>query len=80
MAVVREVRERKVSKLMTQLKALHDAKMEKRKEQMKERVSAHKKQLQKIEDRKLKKQKEIKKKIYRALGQEQKKKSKFKDD
>lgn len=64
---------------MKMMKTLHDHKRKTENLAMKQRVTEHQKKVGKIEEKKEKKQREIKRDIYKALGQIEKKKNKFKD-
>ncbi|XP_060080432.1 ribosome biogenesis protein BMS1 homolog [Ylistrum balloti] len=77
-AVIREPKEVKVAKLMNMMKTLDDHKKKMERASMRERVTNHKKKQGTIDKKKQQKQKETKRQIYKALGQLEKKKNKFK--
>ncbi|XP_033758019.1 ribosome biogenesis protein BMS1 homolog [Pecten maximus] len=77
--VIREPKEAKVAKLMNMMKTLHDHKKKMERASMRERVTNHKKKQGMIDMKKQQKQKETKREIYKALGQIEKKKNKFKE-
>ncbi|XP_063972132.1 ribosome biogenesis protein BMS1 homolog [Diachasmimorpha longicaudata] len=67
-AVVRDVREEKVAKLMKSIRTNYANKQEKLKEATKARMSAYQKRVEAEETRKLKRQKELKKQVFRTLS------------
>ncbi|KAM9324942.1 ribosome biogenesis protein BMS1 homolog [Gastrophryne carolinensis] len=75
-AVIREPHERKISALLTALGTVNNYKKQKAKAKHKEQRKGflHSKQIQ--EEEKLKRQKEARKKLFRAIGQKEKKKQK----
>lgn len=77
--VIREPKEAKVAKLMNMMKTLHDHKKKMDRSAMRERVTNHKKKQGMIDTKKQQKQRETKREIYKALGQIEKKKNRFKN-
>ncbi|XP_075073238.1 ribosome biogenesis protein BMS1 homolog [Mixophyes fleayi] len=75
-AVIREPHERKISALLTALGTVNNYKKLKAKTKHKQQRQAFLHHKQKEEEEKLKKQKEAKKKLFRAIGQKEKKKQK----
>uniref|UniRef100_A0A8C2TPB0 BMS1 ribosome biosis factor n=1 Tax=Coturnix japonica TaxID=93934 RepID=A0A8C2TPB0_COTJA len=75
-AVIREPHEKKISALLDALSAVNNYKIKKAKVKHRQQVKEYVKVKQKEEEQKLKRQKEAKKKIYRILGQREKKRQK----
>ncbi|XP_029142217.1 ribosome biogenesis protein BMS1 homolog [Protobothrops mucrosquamatus] len=75
-AVIREPHERKVAALLSALGTVHNYKLRKDKAQHRQQVKQHQKVKEKEEEAKLKRQKEAKKKLFRIIGQREKKKQK----
>uniref|UniRef100_A0A670Z6A8 BMS1 ribosome biosis factor n=1 Tax=Pseudonaja textilis TaxID=8673 RepID=A0A670Z6A8_PSETE len=75
-AVIREPHERKVAALLSALGTVHNHKAQKNKAQHRQQVREHQKGQAKEEEAKLKRQKEARKKLFRAIGQREKKKQK----
>ncbi|NXC50756.1 BMS1 protein, partial [Penelope pileata] len=75
-AVIREPHEKKISALLDALNTVNNYKIKKAKAKHRQQVKEYVKVKQKEEEQKLKRQKEAKKKIYRILGQREKKRQK----
>uniref|UniRef100_A0A8C9F9Z7 BMS1 ribosome biogenesis factor n=1 Tax=Pavo cristatus TaxID=9049 RepID=A0A8C9F9Z7_PAVCR len=75
-AVIREPHEKKISALLNALSTVNNYKIKKAKVRHRQQVKEYVKVKQKEEEQKLKRQKEAKKKIYRILGQREKKRQK----
>ncbi|KAM3834706.1 ribosome biogenesis protein BMS1 homolog [Vipera latastei] len=75
-AVVREPHERKVAALLSALGTVHNYKLQKEKAQHRQQVKEHQKAKEKEEEAKLKRQKEARKKLFRIIGQKEKKRQK----
>ncbi|XP_039196685.1 ribosome biogenesis protein BMS1 homolog isoform X2 [Crotalus tigris] len=75
-AVIREPHERKVAALLSALGTVHNYKLRKDKAQHRQQVKEHQKVKEKEEEAKLKRQKEARKKLFRIIGQKEKKKQK----
>ncbi|XP_072196789.1 ribosome biogenesis protein BMS1 homolog isoform X2 [Excalfactoria chinensis] len=75
-AVIREPHEKKISALLDALSTVNNYKIKKAKVKHRQQVKEFVKFKQKEEEQKLKRQKEAKKKIYRILGQREKKRQK----
>ncbi|KFO94374.1 Ribosome biogenesis protein BMS1, partial [Buceros rhinoceros silvestris] len=75
-AVIREPHEKKVSALLSALSTVNNYKVKKAKVKHQEQVKEYLKVKQKEDEQKFKRQKEAKKKIYRILGQKEKKRQK----
>ncbi|XP_025936201.1 ribosome biogenesis protein BMS1 homolog [Apteryx rowi] len=75
-AVIREPHERKISALLSALSTVNNYKIKKAKVKHRQQLKEYLKVKQKEEEQKLKRQKEAKKKIYRMLGQREKKRQK----
>ena len=69
-----------IVKVMKMLKTLHEHKRKTERFKMRERAAEHEKKMKKIDVRREKKHKEVKKNIYRALGQLEKKQQKYNKD
>nr|XP_047930750.1 ribosome biogenesis protein BMS1 homolog isoform X1 [Anser cygnoides] len=72
-AVIREPHEKKISALLNALSTVNNYKIKKARVKHRQQVKEYLKVKQKEEEQKLKRQKEAKKKIYRILGQREKK-------
>ncbi|XP_065495493.1 ribosome biogenesis protein BMS1 homolog [Caloenas nicobarica] len=72
-AVIREPHEKKISALLSALSTVNNYKIKKAKVKHREQLKEYLKVKQKEDERKFKRQKEAKKKIYRILGQREKK-------
>lgn len=66
----------KVAALLSALGTVHNHKAQKNKVQHRQQVKVHQKEKEKEEEAKLKRQKEARKKLFRILGQKEKKKQK----
>lgn len=66
----------KVAALLSALGTVHNHKAEKNKVQHRQQVRVHQKEKEKEEEAKLKRQKEARKKLFRIIGQKEKKKQK----
>ncbi|NXS55209.1 BMS1 protein, partial [Brachypteracias leptosomus] len=75
-AVIREPHEKKISALLSALSTVNNYKIKKDKVKRREQLKEHLKVKQKEDEQKFKRQKEAKKKIYRILGQREKKRQK----
>ncbi|XP_053167289.1 ribosome biogenesis protein BMS1 homolog [Hemicordylus capensis] len=75
-AVIREPHEKKIAALLTALSTVHRYKVKKAKVKHRQQLKGHLKVKQKEEEEKLKRQKEAKKKLFRIIGQREKKKQK----
>ncbi|XP_075573858.1 ribosome biogenesis protein BMS1 homolog isoform X2 [Pelecanus crispus] len=75
-AVIREPHEKKISALLSALSTVNNYKIKKAKVKHREQLKEHLKVKQKEDEQKFKRQKEAKKKIYRILGQREKKRQK----
>ncbi|XP_069719979.1 ribosome biogenesis protein BMS1 homolog [Phaenicophaeus curvirostris] len=75
-AVIREPHEKKISALLSALSTVNNYKIRKAKVKHREQLKEYLKVKQKEDEQKFKRQKEAKKKIYRILGQREKKKQK----
>ncbi|XP_077206989.1 ribosome biogenesis protein BMS1 homolog [Paroedura picta] len=75
-AVIREPHEKKIAALLTALGTVHNYKVKKAKTKHRQQVKDHLKVKQKEEEAKLKRQKEAKKKLFRIIGQREKKRQK----
>ncbi|NXJ92246.1 BMS1 protein, partial [Corythaixoides concolor] len=75
-AVIREPHEKKISALLSALSTVNNYKIRKAKVKHREQLKEYLKVKQKEDEQKLKRQKEAKKKIYRILGQREKKRQK----
>ncbi|XP_042674521.1 ribosome biogenesis protein BMS1 homolog [Centrocercus urophasianus] len=75
-AVIREPHEKKISALLNALSTVNNYKIKKAKVKHRQQIKEYVKVKQKEEEQKLKRQKEAKKKIYRILGQREKKRQK----
>ncbi|OXB69890.1 UNVERIFIED_CONTAM: hypothetical protein H355_000002, partial [Colinus virginianus] len=75
-AVIREPHEKKISALLNALSTVNNYKIKKDKVKHRQQIKEYVKVKQKEEEQKLKRQKEAKKKIYRILGQREKKRQK----
>ncbi|KAG8435026.1 hypothetical protein GDO86_013115 [Hymenochirus boettgeri] len=75
-AVIREPHERKISALLSALGAVNNYKMSKAKLKHRQQHSNFLRQKQKEEEEKLRRQKDARKKLFRAIGQKEKKKQK----
>ncbi|XP_058043858.1 ribosome biogenesis protein BMS1 homolog [Ahaetulla prasina] len=75
-AVIREPHERKVAALLSALGTVHNHKAQKNKAQHRQQVRAYQKEKEKEEEAKLKRQKEARKKLFRVIGQKEKKRQK----
>ncbi|KAM6306204.1 ribosome biogenesis protein BMS1 homolog isoform 2-T2 [Aegotheles albertisi] len=72
-AVIREPHEKKISALLSALSTVNNYKIRKAKVKHREQLKEHLKVKQKEDEQKFKRQKEAKKKVYRILGQREKK-------
>ncbi|NXL34949.1 BMS1 protein, partial [Glaucidium brasilianum] len=75
-AVIREPHEKKISALLSALSTVNNYKIKKAKVKHREQLKEYLKVKQKEDEQKFKRQKEAKKKIYRILGQREKKRQK----
>ncbi|XP_063163770.1 ribosome biogenesis protein BMS1 homolog [Candoia aspera] len=75
-AVIREPHERKVAALLSALGTVHNYKLRKAKVTHRQQIKEHLKEKQKEEEAKLKRQKEARKKLFRIIGQREKKRQK----
>ncbi|KGL92879.1 Ribosome biogenesis protein BMS1, partial [Charadrius vociferus] len=75
-AVIREPHEKKISALLSALSTVNNYKIRKAKVKHREQLKEYLKVKQKEDEQKFKRQKEAKKKIYRILGQREKKRQK----
>ncbi|KAJ6661649.1 hypothetical protein lerEdw1_013888 [Lerista edwardsae] len=75
-AVIREPHEKKIASLLTALSTVHSYKLKKAKVKHRQQLKEHIKVKQKEEEEKLKRQKEAKKKLFRIIGQREKKRQK----
>ncbi|KAM9232823.1 ribosome biogenesis protein BMS1 homolog isoform 1-T1 [Leptosomus discolor] len=75
-AVIREPHEKKISALLSALSTVNNYKIKKAKMKHREQLKEYLKVKQKEDEQKFKRQKEAKKKIYRILGQREKKRQK----
>ncbi|KAM4669083.1 ribosome biogenesis protein BMS1 homolog isoform 2-T2 [Amazona ochrocephala] len=75
-AVIREPHEKKISALLSALSTVNNYKIKKAKVKHREHLKEYLKVKQKEDEQKFKRQKEAKKKIYRILGQREKKRQK----
>uniref|UniRef100_A0A452GVC1 Bms1-type G domain-containing protein n=1 Tax=Gopherus agassizii TaxID=38772 RepID=A0A452GVC1_9SAUR len=75
-AVIREPHEKKISALLTALSTVHSYKIKKAKLNHRQHLKDYLKKKHKEEEEKFKKQKEAKKKLFRILGQKEKKRQK----
>uniref|UniRef100_A0A8C0BLW6 BMS1 ribosome biogenesis factor n=1 Tax=Buteo japonicus TaxID=224669 RepID=A0A8C0BLW6_9AVES len=75
-AVIREPHEKKISALLSALSTVNNYKIKKAKIKHREQLKEYLKVKQKEDEQKFKRQKEAKKKIYRILGQREKKRQK----
>ncbi|KAM9282075.1 ribosome biogenesis protein BMS1 homolog [Cariama cristata] len=75
-AVIREPHEKKISALLSALSTVNNYKIKKAKVKHREQLKEYLKDKQKEDEQKFKRQKEAKKKIYRILGQREKKRQK----
>ncbi|KAM3666385.1 ribosome biogenesis protein BMS1 homolog [Ammospiza maritima maritima] len=75
-AVIREPHEKKISALLSALSTVNNYKIKKAKVKHREQLKEYLKVKQKEDEQKFKRQKEAKKKVYRILGQREKKKQK----
>ncbi|XP_060097011.1 ribosome biogenesis protein BMS1 homolog [Heteronotia binoei] len=75
-AVIREPHEKKIAALLTALGTVHNYKVKNAKTKHRQQVKEHLKVKQKEEEAKLKRQKEAKKKLFRIMGQREKKRLK----
>ncbi|XP_008942426.1 PREDICTED: ribosome biogenesis protein BMS1 homolog [Merops nubicus] len=75
-AVIREPHEKKISALLSALSTVNNYKVKKAKVKHREKLKEYLKVKQKDDEQKFKRQKEAKKKIYRMLGQREKKRQK----
>nr|XP_056705611.1 ribosome biogenesis protein BMS1 homolog [Euleptes europaea] len=75
-AVIREPHEKKIAALLTALGTVHNYKLKKAKLKRRQQVKEHLQVQQKEEEAKLKRQKEAKKKLFRIIGQREKKRQK----
>ena len=66
--------------LMKMFKKVHDSRMKQKQDEHLKQVAKHKKEMEKIEVKRLQKSKELKKQIYRRLGKQEKRKSKYTQD
>ncbi|XP_044276247.1 ribosome biogenesis protein BMS1 homolog [Varanus komodoensis] len=73
---IREPHEKKIAALLSALSTVHNYKLKKAKVKHRQQLKKHIKGKQKEEEEKLKRQKEAKKKLYRILGQREKKRQK----
>uniref|UniRef100_A0A8C0UMD9 BMS1 ribosome biosis factor n=1 Tax=Cyanistes caeruleus TaxID=156563 RepID=A0A8C0UMD9_CYACU len=75
-AVIREPHEKKISALLSALSTVNNYKIKKAKVKHREQLKEYLKVKQKEDEQKFKRQKEAKKKVYRILGQREKKRQK----
>ncbi|NXM80179.1 BMS1 protein, partial [Oenanthe oenanthe] len=75
-AVIREPHEKKISALLSALSTVNNYKIQKAKVKHREQLKEYLKVKQKEDEQKFKRQKEAKKKVYRILGQREKKRQK----
>ncbi|XP_006018539.1 ribosome biogenesis protein BMS1 homolog isoform X2 [Alligator sinensis] len=75
-AVIREPHEKKISALLSALGTVHNYKVKKAKLKHREQLKEYLKVKRKEEEEKFKRQKEAKKKLYRIIGQKEKKRQK----
>ncbi|XP_062989231.1 ribosome biogenesis protein BMS1 homolog [Elgaria multicarinata webbii] len=75
-AVIREPHEKKIAALLSALGTVHSYKLKKAKVKHRQQLKEHLKGKQKEEEEKLKRQKEAKKKLFRIIGQREKKRQK----
>ncbi|XP_075279079.1 ribosome biogenesis protein BMS1 homolog [Opisthocomus hoazin] len=75
-AVIREPHEKKISALLSALSTVNNYKIRKAKVKRREQLKEYLKVKQKEDEQKFKRQKEAKKKVYRILGQREKKRQK----
>ncbi|XP_074855519.1 ribosome biogenesis protein BMS1 homolog [Carettochelys insculpta] len=75
-AVIREPHEKKISALLTALGTVHSYKIKKAKLKHRQQLKDYLKRKQKEEEEKFKRQKEAKKKLFRIMGQKEKKRQK----
>ena len=62
-----------VAQLLKMLKVVHEEKMKSRRREMRDRARQHQAQQAKVSAARMQKQREIKKRIYRVMGQKEKK-------
>ncbi|KAJ7324387.1 hypothetical protein JRQ81_017407 [Phrynocephalus forsythii] len=75
-AVIREPHEKKIAALLSALSTVHSYKLQKAKAKHREQLKERLKGKQKEEEEKLKRQKEARKKLFRIIGQREKKRQK----
>ena len=79
-AVIKQPNEAKLAGLMKMFKQVHEVRVKKQHEAHVKQATKHRREMEKIEGKRLEKSKEMRKQVYRRLGKQEKRKTKWSQD